>query len=238
MSVDPMASERSWLTPYNFVQNNPVLRIDPDGRLDDWYENQNGETQWFATSSEEFSDSEGNSWTNAGKEAVTFNGETLKTYRQKGNEIDGYSFMTAEFGAVSGRASDDGSFDYSKERQAQKDKGPLPEGTYFLNPEEVQSFEDLSLLNQVYSSTGLGGAFKGGTYAWGNERVWLTPSEVKVFDPATGEIVIRNNFSIHGGRVPGSAGCIDLHGNADVFFNHLRDASRFKSKRIPVIVNY
>jgi len=33
--VDPLASERSWLTPYNFVQNNPVLRIDPNGALDD-----------------------------------------------------------------------------------------------------------------------------------------------------------------------------------------------------------
>ena len=36
-SVDPMASERSWLSPYNYVQNNPMLRIDPDGRLDDYY---------------------------------------------------------------------------------------------------------------------------------------------------------------------------------------------------------
>ncbi|PMB17119.1 hypothetical protein CEN47_26450, partial [Fischerella thermalis CCMEE 5319] len=34
LGVDPMASERSWLTPYNFVQNNPITRIDPDGRLD------------------------------------------------------------------------------------------------------------------------------------------------------------------------------------------------------------
>ena len=29
-----MAAERSWLTPYNFVQNNPIIRIDLDGRLD------------------------------------------------------------------------------------------------------------------------------------------------------------------------------------------------------------
>ena len=33
--IDPMAEERDWLTPYNYVQNNPLLRIDPDGRLDD-----------------------------------------------------------------------------------------------------------------------------------------------------------------------------------------------------------
>jgi RHS repeat-associated protein len=36
-SPDPMASKRSWVSPYNFVQNNPMLRIDPDGRLDDYY---------------------------------------------------------------------------------------------------------------------------------------------------------------------------------------------------------
>jgi RHS repeat-associated protein len=37
-SVDPLASERSWMSPYNFVQNIPILRIDPDGQLDgDYY---------------------------------------------------------------------------------------------------------------------------------------------------------------------------------------------------------
>jgi RHS repeat-associated protein len=34
LSVDPLAAERSWLTPYNFVQNNPIELIDPDGKLD------------------------------------------------------------------------------------------------------------------------------------------------------------------------------------------------------------
>ncbi|UBM61536.1 RHS repeat-associated core domain-containing protein [Candidatus Sulfidibacterium hydrothermale] len=32
--VDPMASEKSWVSPYNYCQNNPILRIDPDGRFD------------------------------------------------------------------------------------------------------------------------------------------------------------------------------------------------------------
>uniref|UniRef100_UPI003D655F49 RHS repeat domain-containing protein n=1 Tax=Tenacibaculum halocynthiae TaxID=1254437 RepID=UPI003D655F49 len=35
--IDPMAEERNWLTPYNFVQNNPILRVDPSGLLDDYH---------------------------------------------------------------------------------------------------------------------------------------------------------------------------------------------------------
>ncbi len=41
LSVDPMATERSWLTPYNFVQNNPLMRVDPNGMLDIWPPDEN-----------------------------------------------------------------------------------------------------------------------------------------------------------------------------------------------------
>ena len=35
LSVDPMASERSWVSPYSYCQWNPVVRIDPNGELDE-----------------------------------------------------------------------------------------------------------------------------------------------------------------------------------------------------------
>lgn len=37
-SIDPLISKREWLSPYNFVQNNPILRNDPTGMLDGEYE--------------------------------------------------------------------------------------------------------------------------------------------------------------------------------------------------------
>jgi RHS repeat-associated protein len=35
-ALDPMATEREWVSPYNFAQNNPINRVDPSGALDDW----------------------------------------------------------------------------------------------------------------------------------------------------------------------------------------------------------
>jgi len=45
-SLDPLSDERDWLTPYNYVQNNPLMRIDPSGMLDDWVEREDGTVEW------------------------------------------------------------------------------------------------------------------------------------------------------------------------------------------------
>ena len=45
--IDPMADSRTWLSPYQYAQNTPIMRTDPNGMLDDWVKN-NGtdEYEW------------------------------------------------------------------------------------------------------------------------------------------------------------------------------------------------
>ncbi|MEA3447760.1 MAG: hypothetical protein U9Q98_04815 [Bacteroidota bacterium] len=43
LSVDPLSDERSWVSPYSYVQNSPVMKVDPSGALDDdFYFDQDG----------------------------------------------------------------------------------------------------------------------------------------------------------------------------------------------------
>ena len=43
--MDPWASKYPYVTPYNFVENNPVMAIDPDGMRVDWVD-RDGEIVW------------------------------------------------------------------------------------------------------------------------------------------------------------------------------------------------
>ena len=43
--VDPMSSERVSFSPFNYVQNNPMSRVDPSGMLDAQYENEDAKRQ-------------------------------------------------------------------------------------------------------------------------------------------------------------------------------------------------
>ncbi|MCL1892240.1 MAG: DUF2778 domain-containing protein [Alphaproteobacteria bacterium] len=91
----------------------------------------------------------------------------------------------------------------TKEFQNIKDKGPLPEGIYIAKQEGYQEHKDISWLDKRISSTGLAGSWRGGTDSWGNQRVWLEPAKQN-------NMFGRSGFSIHGGKDPGSLGCIDL----------------------------
>ena len=42
---DPMQDARPWISPYNYAQNNPLIRVDPTGLLD-WVERSDGTIEW------------------------------------------------------------------------------------------------------------------------------------------------------------------------------------------------
>lgn len=106
--------------------------------------------------------------------------------------------------AVSGRDEMQG-----PEYQSYRDHGPLPQGRYRFKVSELQRYDDLSAVQKIVGPIGRG-EWKGGVPAWGKHRFWLTPAEnTRTFG--------RDNFSIHGGWVPGSAGCIDLTDQMDEF---------------------
>lgn len=110
----------------------------------------------------------------------------------------------ADWAAVSGRPGRQ-----DPQYQSLRDQGPLPQGEYRFRVSEMQRFEDLDAVDKVIGGIGLG-PWRGGTNAWGRRRFWLTPS-------ANSEMFGRDGFSIHGGKDPGSAGCIDLTDEMDEF---------------------
>lgn len=129
--------------------------------------------------------------------------------------------LLTTYTAVSGKpiAAKDGSasFNYSKARQTLGSIGPIPEGTYWVNPQELWE-------NTWYR--------QGSRRAWGNYRLTIHPFKTTATHG-------RGGFFIHGGAVPGSAGCIDLTSEIDRFVEDLKkQLGTARSCQIHVIVDY
>ena len=122
----------------------------------------------------------------------------------------------ASYGAVSGKPLEDGSFDYSKERQKLANVGPIPEGRYWIDPADLWA-------NAWYK--------RGSRAAWGNYRMTL-----RVFPGTTTHD--RGGFFIHGGSRPGSAGCIDLTYAMDSFVENMNSRKGRGDCYIAVTVRY
>lgn len=100
----------------------------------------------------------------------------------------------------------------SKEHQTIKNHGPIPEGSYIVNPASTQQYEG-SFRNVLLGFIGKG-TWPGGTSSWGFHRTWI-------FATPGSDTYSRGGFSIHGGSPPGSAGCIDLTSNNEHFHTWL-----------------
>lgn len=123
---------------------------------------------------------------------------------------------TYVYAAVSGRPDDKGKFDYSSARQKISQQGPIPSGTYWIQP------------SQMWASKWYNFATRG---AWGDHRITIhvMPGTV-TFN--------RGGFFIHGGTHPGSAGCINLHAGMERFVKDLATATRESNCYIPLTVRY
>lgn len=120
--------------------------------------------------------------------SLYFNGKFLIFRVKEEDKISKFSYR-----AVSGRPLKNGEFDYSKERQKMKGVGPLPEGEYYINPQEIQYSKNRTNTDKLKGYVGRG-TMPGGEVSWGKGRVWIKPSQVYV------DGILRDNFSIHGGE--------------------------------------
>lgn len=118
--------------------------------------------------------------------------------------------------AASGRPTKDGKFIYTKEAQKGSFTGPIPEGVYWINPDQLWT-------NRWYKFTS--------EDAWGKYRITIHPF-------TTTATYKRGGFFIHGGKVLGSAGCIDLTSNIDTFVNDLQKEGAIKKCQIHLTVKY
>ena len=88
-------------------------------------------------------------------------------------------------------------------------QGPIPLGTYTADPQPISE----------------GGFLRNFLGDWGKYRVPLKADDgTQTFG--------RDGFFLHGGKKPGSAGCIDVGGNDTDLFGHLRNAPG----SVPVVV--
>lgn len=108
-----------------------------------------------------------------------------------GHELRMLGAGATALAAVSGRPASDGRFDYSPERQRLERTGPIPEGEYWIDPRQLKDLSLHGLISGDYAA------------AWGSHRITIHP-----FDST--HTFGRGGFFIHGGTMPGSAGCIDL----------------------------
>lgn len=102
----------------------------------------------------------------------------------------------------------------TKEYQADRYSGPIPEGRYLALQSDFQKWEETNIFNRAacvlkYINWDKG-RWPGCTIAWGRRRVGLRPLPGTVLHG-------RSGFTIHGGWFPGSAGCIDLTSSMDSF---------------------
>lgn len=111
----------------------------------------------------------------------------------------------------------------SPEFQNVRDTGPIPEGRYDVRQSEYVPMTLSDALLGVVKK----GRFPGSIVSWGTSKVNLLPDrENNMFG--------RDGFTIHGGWIPGSRGCIDLTRDNDSFMQTFLDIGQ----DLPLYIRY
>ncbi|HET7538539.1 MAG TPA: tlde1 domain-containing protein [Polyangiaceae bacterium] len=125
--------------------------------------------------------------------------------------------VTQAWHARSGRKNTAGLFDYSVANQKAPNIGPIPEGNYWIQPDQLASRASWEIWRVTWP-----------VGSWGNHRITIHPR------PGT-MTYGRGGMFIHGGADWGSAGCIDLTYGIDSFAAKIRPMS---ACYIPLTVAY
>jgi RHS repeat-associated protein len=101
---DPLAEKyESWST-YQYVRNNPIMRIDPDGQSDEWVQKEDKSIYWDKNATSQETTKAGETY--LGKAAVVFNGSTDEKLG-KGQNLFGEGAKLADVTVYGPKGEDD-----------------------------------------------------------------------------------------------------------------------------------
>jgi len=104
MCIDPKAEKYYSISPYVYVNNNPIINIDPDG--EDWYQAENGNAVWRRSSDATYTDDKGVDYKNIGQQYITASGSQITLFQQKTND-EGEMYLTSTTFDTKGKISTD-----------------------------------------------------------------------------------------------------------------------------------
>ena len=81
-SRDALFEEKPWLTPYHYCSNNPVVRVDPTGMMDDWYKSEDGKTVIWQEGNAPSIEIKGETYYNIGENYSYTQGNVTFNYNQ------------------------------------------------------------------------------------------------------------------------------------------------------------